>query len=168
MASGNTLATFLAYNNEPPSGDYATLDTRNSIPVLDFNGTSGTNNEFAEFGGFMPRHYDGGGITTTVGWAASSGVTGDAKWDLSFKSISDDADSLDTKSYAAAQSAVGTTATVSGEVAYTTIDFSNGAQMDSVAAGEYFRMKVLRDSDDPTDTINDIDTELVFVEIKEQ
>lgn len=165
MASGDSLCYVNALSNEPPSANYATFDTRNSIPVLDFDDTT---DESAEFGLFMPRHYDGGGITVTVGWMATTATTGTISLDVAFKSISDDADDVDTKAYAAANNANPTTASASGEVDYTTITFTDGADMDSVAAGEYFRMKVLRDADGTTST-DDLsgDMELLFVEIKE-
>jgi len=164
-ASGDTLVAFTALHNEPPSASYATLDTRNSIPVLDFDAAA---DETAEFGGFMPRHYAGGGITVTVGWMATSATTGTISLDVGFKSVSDDADDLDTKAYAAVNNANPTTASATGEVKYTTITFTDGADMDSIAAGEYFRMKATRDADGTTSTDNMTgDMELLFVEIKE-
>ncbi len=168
MASGNTLVVFTVLQNEPPASNFATLDTRNSIPVLDFDDST---NETAEFGAVMPRHYGSGGsptgITVTLGWMATDVVVTphDVDWDVGFKSVSDDADDLDTKAYAAVQSADNEQeASASGEVKYSTIAFTDGAQMDSVAAGEYFRMKVTRDA--VSDTLTD-DAELLFVEIKE-
>jgi len=52
MASGDTLLIFQPYNNSPPSGTYATLDTRNDHPVLDFDAST---NESAVFSAVMPR-----------------------------------------------------------------------------------------------------------------
>jgi hypothetical protein len=83
-------------------------------------------------------------------------------------SISDDADDLDSKSFAAANNANPTAASASGEVDYATVTFTDGADMDSIAAGEFFRMTVARDADGTTSTDNMTgDMELVFVEIKE-
>ena len=54
MASGDTLAVFTPLHNEPPASIFATLDTRNSIPVLDFDAAT---DEEAVFGGFLPNNY---------------------------------------------------------------------------------------------------------------
>jgi hypothetical protein len=165
MASGDTLCYFNALNNEPPSSNYATLDTRNGIFVLDFDADA---DEYAEFGGFMPRHYDGGGVTVVIGWMATDVIVTphNIVWNAAFKSVSDDADDLDVKAFAAANTATDAEASASGEVAYTTITFTDGADMDSVAAGEYFRLQIMRDADNGSDTLTD-DAELVFVEIRE-
>lgn len=165
MASGDTLVSFTALNNEPPASNYATLDTRNSIPVLDFNDST---DETAEFGAVMPRNYAGGGVTVTLGWMATDTTVTphNVVWNAAFKSVSDDADDLDTKAFAAVNAATDAEASASGEVAYTTITFTDGEDMDSVAAGEYFRLKVTRDADNGSDTLTD-DAELLFVEIKE-
>lgn len=165
MASGSTLAYFKPQDNEPPSSNYATLDVRNGYLVLDFDDTT---DESAIFKGFMPRTYDGGGVTVTVGWMATSATTGTISLDVQFMSVTDDADDLDTKSFAAANNANPTTASASGEVDYATITFTDGADMDSVAAGEVFYLKVTRDADGTTSTDNmSGDMELVFVEIRE-
>lgn len=165
MASGDTLAIFTPLINEPPAANFATLDTRNSIPVLDFDAAA---DETAQFTGVMPRNYGGGGVTVTVGWMASTATSGAISLDVAFKSVTDDADDLDTKAYAAPNNANPTAANVSGEVDYVEITFTDGADMDSVAAGEMFQLEITRDADGTTST-DDMagDMELVFVEIKE-
>jgi hypothetical protein len=165
LASGDTLAVFFPQDGEPPAANFATLDTRNGVVVLDFDDTT---DESMDFGGFMPRNYAGGGITVTVGWMATSAITGTISLDVSFMSVTDDVDDLDTKAFAAANNANPTTASADGEVDYIAITFTDGADMDSVAAGEYFRMRVTRDANGTTSTDNLVgDMELVFVEIKE-
>ncbi len=165
MASGDTLVVLTALHNEPPASNYATPDTRNNIPVLDFDADT---DETAEFSAVMPRNYDGGGVTVTLGWMATDTTVTphNCIWDVAFKSVSDDADDLDSKAYAAVNSVTDQEASASGEVAYATITFTDGADMDSVAAGEYFRLKVTRDANNGSDTLT-LDAELLFVEIKE-
>lgn len=165
MASGDTLVVFTPQQNEPPSSNYATLDTRNGYLVLDFDADA---DESAIFRGFMPRHYAGGGVTVTVGWMASSATSGTISLDAAFLSVTDDADDLDTKSFATAKNVNPTAASASGEVDYVTIAFTNGSEMDSVAAGEMFLLKITRDANGTTSTDNMTgDMELVFIEIKE-
>jgi hypothetical protein len=56
--------TLFAFDNEPPASNYATLDTRNGHPVLDFDATTG---EAAIFTFILPRSYNGGGLTVELG-----------------------------------------------------------------------------------------------------
>lgn len=165
MASGDTLAVFFPRDGEPPASAYATLDTRNVVVVADYDDTTDENMEFA---GFMPRHYTAAAsIVVTVGWMATSATSGTISLDISFKSVSDDADDLDTKAFATALNVNPTTANASGEVDYISKTFTS-AEADAIAPGEYFRMKITRDADGTTST-DDLsgDMELVFVEIRE-
>jgi hypothetical protein len=168
MASGDILAVFTPYQNEPPASAFATLDTRNGYPVLDFDPTT---DEEAIFRGYMPSHYSGGGVTATVVWTATDVTVTphNAVWQGAFLSVTDDADDLDTKSFASFQSsgAVGE-GSASGEPVYDTIAFTNGAQMDSVAVNEMFFFKLRRDADNTsaTDSLTD-DAEVWMVVLKE-
>ncbi len=132
--------------------------------MLDFD--PGATTEFADFIGVMPANYDGGGLTVTIGWS-SDATTGAVKWDGAFKSVTDDADDLDSKAFASIQTVTATTATAAGEVDYADITFTDGAQMDSVAAGEMFVFRLERDSADAADTMDSNDAELHFVKIAE-
>jgi hypothetical protein len=161
MASGDTLLIFTPLHNEPPSANYATLDLRNYHPVLDFDG--GTN-ESAIFSGVMPRHYSGGGLTVNIHWA-SDGTGGDVDWDVDLERIGDSQQDIDSDGFVGANSTDGTSEpATAGNVEITAVTFTDGADMDSIAVGEGFRMKVTRDAASDTGT-NDV--QLVFVEIKE-
>lgn len=165
MASGDTIAMFFPVSGEPPASNYATLFVRAKVMVLEFDPTT---DETIEFPGFMPRQYAGGGITVTVGWMGKTATTGTISLDVAFKSISDDADDIDTKGFATSKNTNPTTASASGEVDYATISFSDGSEIDSIAAGEYFRIEIKRDADGTSST-DDMagDMQLVFVELKE-
>lgn len=165
MASGDSLVFLTAQSPYFGTGTFPTPDLRGDVPVLDFDDNT---TETCYFNCFMPRNYAGGGVTVTIGWMfTTSGTPGTdtCKWDVAFKSVSDDADDLDTKAFATAQSVTATSATADGEVDYATIAFTSGAQMDSVAAGEYFQLKVNRDATGGTASPGD--AELLFIEIKE-
>ena len=162
MASGDTLLIFTPLHNEPPSTNPATLDTRNQHPVLDFDATT---NEDAVFSAVMPRSYAGGGLTVYLHYAMSSATSGDVDWDVAFERIGDQQQDIDSDGFAAVNSVDNTTVPgTSGNVDIVNVTFTDGADMDSVAVGEGFRMKVTRDA--ASDTAAG-DAELRFVEIKE-
>lgn len=164
MASGQTLVTFVATDNHPPASAYATPDLRNSHPVLDFDAAT---DEDAIFSAVLPRNYAGGGVTVTVIWMATSATSGNVIWNGAFERLEAGGTDLDVDSFATAQAAsAATTNATSGALTYTTITFTNGAQMDSLAVGEAFRFKVTRDANNASDTMTG-DAELVAVEIKE-
>jgi hypothetical protein len=162
MASGNTLVVFTAHHNEPPATNYATIDDRNGHRVLDFDTTT---QEAAYFTGVMPRHYAGGGITVYLHWAATSATTGTIGWDVAFERISDSQQDIDSDGFATAQTV--TAATVpgtSGHVKITNVACSDGANIDSIAVGETFRLRIRRDVANDTAAG---DAELFAVELKE-
>ena len=162
MASGDTLAVFTPMENEPPSSNYATIDMRNNHPVLDFDDTT---NESAIFTSVLPRVYTSGGLTVYLHYAMTSAITGDIDWQVAFERIGDQQQDIDVDGFAAAQSVINTTVpATSGNVDIVNIAFTDGAQMDSVAVGEAYRIKVTRDG--ATDTASG-DAELIAVEIKE-
>ena len=162
MASGDTLLAFFPSDNEPPTTNYATFDTRNSHPTLDFDTTT---QETAIFTGIVPRNYAAGGITCYLHWAASTATSGTIGWDVSFERIGAAQQDIDADGFASAQTV--TAATVdgtSGNVTITNVAVTNGANMDSIAVGELFRLRIRRDVANDTAAG---DAELVGVELKE-
>lgn len=162
MASGDTLHVFKAQDNQPPTANFATQDTRNAHPLLDFD--DGTN-EDAVFSSVMPQAYAGGGVTVFIHYAMAAAVAGDIDWDVSFERIGDQQQDLDADGFAAVQSVDNTTVPgTSGLVDIVSVGFTDGAQIDNLAVGESFRVKVTRDA--ASDTAAG-DAELVKVEIRE-
>ncbi len=162
MASGDTLLIFTPLNNEPPSSNPMTLDLRNSHPVLDADDTT---NEDAVFSAVMPQAYASGGVTVYIHYAMTTAISGDVDWDAAFERIGDQQQDIDSDSFAAANSVDNTTVPgTSGNVDIVSIAFTDGADMDSVAAGEGFRLKITRDA--ANDTASG-DAELWAVEIRE-
>lgn len=163
MSSGDTLLQWHPYNNEPPASNYATLDTRNSRPCLDFDATT---NESAVFSGVMPQHYAGTtGVTVYIHYAMSSAEANTVDWDAAFELVGDQDLDVDGDDFAAVNSVDDTTVPgTSGLVDIVSIAFTNGVDMDSVTAGDGFRLKITRDaaSDDATG-----DAELYWVELRE-
>lgn len=163
MASGDTLMVCVPQCNQPPAANYATFDTRNDHLILDFDPDA---DESAIFPGVMPASYAGGGLTVTLVWLASSATSGEARWDVAFERHQDDTTDLDSDSFAGVQSVTATAPSASGEPKYSGISFTDGAQIDSIAVSESFRMKVTRDADHADDDMAG-DAELLRIIIKE-
>ncbi|MBK9711545.1 MAG: hypothetical protein IPO81_09515 [Kouleothrix sp.] len=163
MASGNSLLIFTPLNNQPPASSYATLNVRNSHATLDFDAAS---NESALFGAVLPTHYAGGGLTVVLMWMAATATSGNVVWNAAIERHQQTTDDLDSDSFATAQAATAAAPGTSGQVQYTTITFTSGAQMDSLAAGESFRIKVTRDAANVSDTMAG-DAQLLRAFIKE-
>jgi hypothetical protein len=159
MATGQTLATLFPADNEPPAASYATLDTRNSQPCLDFDGSA---DEEAVFSGVMPSHYAGGGISVILHVGFTSATSGTANIECSVErgTTDKDADSFDTMTDGSAVPN-GT----SGIETKVTINLANN---DSIVAGDHFRLKVRRDADGTNGT-DDVatDMELYSIELRE-
>lgn len=164
MASGNTLIVFTPNGAEFPASAYATLDVRNNHPCLDFDTT---NTESAFFTGVMPQSYsDATGVTVYIHWAAASATSGTIGWLVAFER-NGDGQSITTDDFATNQPTSSNAVTVpasSGTIDITSIAVTKGANMDSVVAGDMFRIRIQRDI--ANDTASG-DAELYAVEIRE-
>ena len=162
MASGDTLIIIVPQMVEPTTADFATLDTRNEHPVLDFDAAT---NESAVFSSIMPRNYGGNGLTVYIHYAMTSGTTGNVDIDVAFERIGDQQQDIDSDGFAAVNSVDNVVVpSTAGYVDITNVTFTNGADMDSIAVGEGFRMKITRDA--ASDTASG-DMEFRFGELKE-
>lgn len=166
MASGNFLNTFVPFDNVPPSSAFATLDTRNVHPVLDFDGST---DEEAVFPSVLPNHYSGGGLTVDIFVSFTSATSGSGRLQADIERMQASTLDVDADSFTGSFQSAGVTAPgTSGQIVVGTITFTSGAQMDSLAAGEAFRLKIRRDADGTSGT-DDIttDMELHRVVVKE-
>lgn len=163
MASGDTLVVFTPFNNEPPTSDFATIDQRNQHPILNFDGAA---NENAIFSAIMPRNYGGGGLTVYLHYSMSTETSNDIDWDVDFERIGDGSQDVDSDGFTGSPNSVDNTTVpgTSGFVDIVNVTFTDGADMDNIAVGELFRIKVTRDAASDTSTG---DAELHAVEIKE-
>lgn len=161
MASGDTLCTFVPYQNEPPSSNYATLGLRNLHPVLQFDDTIA---ESAVFTAVMPQNYSnaiGIGVYVTATATATSGTIG---WTVEFERL-DTATDVDADSFASAQTVTATSVpATSGQPLILSVSVTKGANIDSIVAGDLFRMRLKRDVANDT-AVGDV--ELHSVEIRE-
>ena len=162
MASGDFLIGLTPRHNSPPATLYATLDTMvgtstpaESIPVLDFDDTTV---EYADFYCIMPDHYAGTtGVTLSFTWSAAAAAN-NGIWAAAFRRIEDDTDDLDTTAHTYVYNDTGdiTAPTTIGEVSFDDITFTDGADMDSVPAGEYFILRIRRPAPSGTKITGDM------------
>jgi hypothetical protein len=149
--------------NEAPSTNFATLDSRNGHPCLDFDTTT---QEAAIFSGVLPTDYSGAGITVVVFCSLTSATSGTVGWDVAIERMDASSLDIDADSFASAQTITAVTVPgTSGQLLKMTVNISNGANMDSLAAGELFRIRIRRDVANDTAAG---DAELLFVDMVSQ
>jgi hypothetical protein len=149
MASTNLLYAVTPAANYYSGSNPATPDYDGDVLVLDFN--DGTD-EFAEFLMFLPAHYGGTtGITFGILWSSDTATSGNCIWNIAIQRI--EATSVPSGSSFTAVNAVTDACTGDGEAQYASITFTDGADMDSWATGEWAKVRVSRDADNGADTM---------------
>jgi hypothetical protein len=161
MSSGDTLCIFVPYQNEPPSSNYATLGLRNLHPVLQFDDTTA---ESAIFTALMPQNYSNSiGVTVYVTGAAVA-ITGTMGWTVEFERM-DSAMDVDSDGFASAQTITATTVPgTAGQALVLNVAVTKGPNMDSIVAGDMFRIRIKRDVANDTATG---DVHLLGIEVRE-
>ncbi len=153
-----TYAVFTPLQNQPPASNFATLDTRNSIAVLDFDDST---EESAVFTGSMVEGASlGSGLIVRIKWTATSATSGDARWGCQIMALNATTD-IDSDSYDTAAEVTTAAPATSGYTATTEITITT---IDSLAAGESYRLKLYRDTTG-ADTITG-DLEIHSVEVR--
>jgi len=156
---GGVSIFFSPLENQPPSTNYATADTRNSIAVLDFDAST---DEGARFVGVLPPGIVlSSGLKIRLYWMATSAISGACRWGVQLERMNTDQDS---DSFDTAGTAGTTTNATTGIVNITEITLTT---IDSINEGELFRLLVYRDADGTSGT-DDMtgDAELVLVEVR--
>lgn len=150
MASGDIVGVSLGPPLQP-AANFATFDIRaggstpaEGVPVYDFDDTTD------EFLDFLCRlsGYGGGGLTITFDWSATD-TTVDPDvvlWQAAIRRIADDAEDIDAAhTYDFNSAAEDTEASASGEISRVSIAFTSGADMDDLADGETFILRIKRE-----------------------
>jgi hypothetical protein len=155
MASGDYLLTFYAHDAIPvreaiinPSDS-----AKASISIREGGSTPGeriigcwpiTQNASQrwDFIGVMPQNYAGGGLTCVIWTVSDTGAAGNITAWIAFRAFPDDTEDLDSAHAFSFQNTTEAMANVAGEFSNLTITFTDGAQMDSLAAGELFYMRL--------------------------
>lgn len=153
-----TLARFVARDNNPPATNFATLDTRNSVLVLEFDAAI---EESATFIGVVNENASlTSGLTVRLWWMGDTATSGNVRWGVQLEKTGTDidADSYDTNSQvtSAANATSGIESVAS--ITITTID--------SLAAGDRFRLRVYRVAADATNDTMTGDAQLMAVEVR--
>ena len=158
-AGTKSLAVFGPLANQAPASAFATADTRNGLWVLDFDDTV---TERAVWVGIIPEGAVlTGGFKVRIHWMASSATpSGQVKWTAEAERMTTDAD-FDSWDYA--HTAYGTPDVTSGIPSMTEITVTG---IDSLAAGDPFRLRIGRDSADATNDTMAGDAEVFLVEVR--
>ncbi len=162
-AGPDTLCSWRVSDATPHPNYPAQLDTRNSNTVLDFDAST---DETMYFDDILPRRYGGGGVVVEIHYAMTTATSGNVVWMVAWENQADEAQDLDSDGFASAKTVTHAVSDTSGKVKRATISFSDGAQMDSVGAGDLFRMSLVRDADNASDTATG-DAEVRFVHVYE-
>ena len=159
MAAGQTIGKFIPQCYEP-SATPPTPSKRGGHPVLLFDDTT---NETCYFSDVMPQNYHGGGLTVYVHVAMGTATSGNVDIDVAFERLGETQD-MDSDSFASVQSADDNTVPgTAGQLMIVEVTFTSG-QIDSIAAGEGYRISITRDATNDTASGN---MQLRFVEIRE-
>lgn len=164
MAANDTLLEFSPRLAEIPLGGTfgASPYLRNDHPILVYDGTSA---EYAYFTGVMPQHYAGGDVNVYLHIAYTDAVSGTGIFGASFQRIGDGIKSLDsTTDGGYVYAYIGANAT-SGYISIKPVSLLS-FEIDDVAVGELFRLKVYRYADSGDDTAAG-DAELNYIEMRE-
>lgn len=121
-----------------------------NFPVYLFNATT---DDHLDFYCRLFVNYTGGGLSVALPWAADSATSGNCVWAAAIRAMVDDTDDMDVSHTYDYNSITVAAASAAGEIVYDPITFSSGADMDSLAAGEYFVLRVKRDADNASDTM---------------
>lgn len=163
MATGDVVVSFL--EDMPPATTYATFDVRaggstpaESLAVYDFDPDA---IEYMDFKVAL-KGYDSGGLTFRLAWASTSATSGVCRWGAALRRFADDAEDIDTSQTYDFNDVDCTAASASGEIVYDNITFTNGADMDSWADGEFAILRIRRNATHANDTMTG-DAELVGI-----
>jgi hypothetical protein len=157
-AASTTLAQFTARDNHPPATNFATLDTRNSVLVLEFDAAT---EESATFIGVIPENAVlTNGLTVRLWWMGDTATSGNVRWGVQFEDTGTDldADSYDTNAQV--------TSAASGTSGIESVASITITTIDSLAAGDRFRLRVYRVAADATNDTMTGDAQLVAVEVR--
>jgi len=147
----------------PASGFPAPGVDGQARPYLAFDATT---DESCDFSGIAPQGLTGA-LTVVLTYRMTSATTGSVRWQAALEAITA-ADAVDTdaaSSFDTANSNGGTVPGTAGYIQQISITMTNA---DSIAAADYFRLRVNRDADGTSGTDDATgDAELLAVELRD-
>jgi hypothetical protein len=153
-----TYGIFTPMTSLPPAANFATLDTRNSLAVLDFDDST---QESCAWVGVIPEGaVFASGLKVRIFWMATSATSGNVRWGALFEKYGTDIDSASFDTDAEAHTACSGTSGIEvvTEITITTVD--------GLAAGDRYQLAIYRDCLDTTNDTMTGDAELVAVELR--
>jgi hypothetical protein len=152
-----SLCYFTPLDNQPPAAAFATSDTRNSISLLDFDDTTTEN---AVFVGVIPENAVlSSGLIIRIFWAATTATSGSVVWGVQLEKTNTD---IDADSFGASAGAASNANATNGIPSTASITITT---IDSLVAGDLFRLKIFRVTTNPSDTMTG-DAEVIAVEVR--
>ena len=156
-SSSKTYSVFTPLDNQPTGSSFATIDTRNSIMILDFDAAA---REEAVFVSIIPEGAVlSSGLSARINWTASTATSGNCVWGVQYERMNTD---IDSDSFDTGATATSATNATSGIITTTTITTTN---IDGLTVGNPYRIKVFRDAANGSDTMTG-DAELISVEVR--
>lgn len=156
-----SFAVFTARDHHPPAASYATLDTRNSILVLDFDDAV---TEIVYFVGVIPESVNtSSGLDVRINWSAASvtTTTNNCNWESAFIKMPFDLDAFPTPTAVTSASTANST---NGSQSIATLSHTS-SQIDSLTSGDFFLLRISRLGGSAADNMAG-DAELISVEVR--
>jgi hypothetical protein len=143
----NTILQFFPRDAEFPATNFATIDTRNNHPCLDFDDTTV---ETVFFTGFIPQGATFAGTGTALTFVlestATSATSGNIGWNVALERIVAGGIDIDADNFGTAQGGSAAVNATSGIVTEVSVTFTQAQLPTSLAAGDMIRVRVQRNT----------------------
>lgn len=143
----NTILQFFPRDAEFPATGFATIDTRNNHPCLDFDDTT---TETVFFTGFIPQGATFAGTGTALTFVlestATSATSGNIGWNVALERIVAGGIDIDADNFGTAQNGSAAVSGTSGIVTEVSVTFTQAQLPTSLAAGDMIRVRVQRNT----------------------
>ena len=165
----NTILQFFPRDAEFPTTNFATIDTRNNHPCLDFDDTTV---ETVFFTGFIPQGATFAGTGTALTFVlestAASATGGNIGWNVALERIVAGGIDIDADNFGTAQGGSAAVNTTSGIVTEVSVTFTQAQLPTSLAAGDMIRVRVQRNTSVSGDHVGDAELLGVYANMTPQ